>query len=82
MHEFKPDWCMAPSETLREWFREAGSVVPDSIMIREVLERKPLTSEHAGMLEACTGVTAQFWLNLERNYREGLAAGLTDASDT
>lgn len=48
--------------------------------IQEVLDRKPLTPAHAGLLHHGTGVSARFWLALEHNYRAGLAAGLTDVS--
>ena len=50
-------------------------------MIQEVLDRKPLTREHAELLHVVTRVSVQFWLNYEHNYRAGLAAGLTDVSD-
>ena len=94
-HEFSPDWCLAPSVTLREWLKEIGLSVrtaaacasrrPDrdvaAAMIQEVLDRKPLTREHAELLHVVTRVSVQFWLNYEHNYRAGLAAGLTDVSD-
>ena len=92
---FAPDWCLAPSETLREWLEDNGLSVrvavacaasrPDrdaaAAMVQEVLDRKPLTRQHAELLFAVTGVSVQFWLNYEHNYRAGLAAGLVDASD-
>ena len=98
-HEFKPDWCIAPSETLREWMDDnnmnarvlgASSVWlgPKSVtkehataLIQDVLDRKPLTVAHAQALARGTGIDVRFWLALEHNYRAGLAAGLTDASD-
>jgi hypothetical protein len=89
------DWCIAPSETLKEWMEDNG-VPPRLIaavhgrarhaealsLVTEVLDRKPLTEAHAAALERGTFIPARFWLALERNYRAGLAAGLTDASDT
>lgn len=93
-HEFKPDWCLAPSVALQEWLDEthlspsvlatacAGRARKDEALalITDVLERKPLTRMHAKVLARGTGVSAQFWLNFEHNYRAGLAAGLTDTS--
>ena len=49
-------------------------------LIREVLDRKPLTAEHATTLARGTRVPTYFWLNMEHSYRAGLAAGLTDAT--
>ncbi len=94
-HEFNPDWCLAPSECLKELLRENG-ISPHTLaiacggkahldlaltLINDVLARKPLTQAHATMLaRAPVGPPAQFWLNFEHNYRAGLAAGLTDTS--
>ena len=93
-HAFKPDWCLAPAATLREWLDENGlsprvavaGGVPRhrrdeaAAMIEQVLDRQPLTGEHARILEKGTGIPARFWLALEHNYRAGLAAGLTDVT--
>ena len=49
-----------------------------AVLIQEVLDRKPLTANHATALARGTGVPVYFWLNLEHSYRAGLAAGLTD----
>ena len=95
-YRFCPDWTIAPSEALREWMEER-SISPDVLavaawgrdrkaealgLIEDVLARRPLGPEHAGVLQFGTGISATFWLNYEHNYRAGLAAGLTDASDT
>jgi hypothetical protein len=93
--QFRPDWCCAPSGTLRKWLDENGlspealAVVCDDpprkhlalALIREVLDRKPLRAVHADYLERGTGISERFWLARERHYREGLAAGLKDVSD-
>ncbi len=94
-YEFRPDWCMAPAAPLREWLDENGlsprvavAMVPchrrdEAVtMIEQVLDRQPLTDEHARVLEQGTGIPARFWLALEHSYRAGLAAGLTDVTDT
>lgn len=94
--EFRPDWCMAPDAPLREWMADnnlrlsvlavmcAGRARRDEAMalIQEVLDRKPLLPLHAEMLARGTGVSVKFWLAYEHNYRAGLAAGLTDVSES
>ena len=50
-------------------------------LIDDVLARRPLTEEHARCLERGTQIPVRFWLTFEHNYRAGLAAGLTDASE-
>ena len=56
----------------------AVTKVRAAALIQEVLDRKPLTAEHATTLARGTGVPTYFWLNMEHSYRAGLAAGLTD----
>ena len=86
---------MAPSALLSEWIKESG-VRPYLIaacwsrdrerkdaaqaLVQEVLDRKPLTEDHAAVLERGTFIPARFWLALEHNYRAGLAAGLKDCT--
>jgi hypothetical protein len=96
-HEFRPDWCIAPAEHLREWMEDNG-VKPRLIaaiwsgrdeerktaalaLVQDVLDRKPLTETHAAVLARGTFIPARFWLGLETNYRNGLAAGLKDVTD-
>jgi|SRR6266498_839840 len=96
-HEFKPDWCMAPSVCLAELMKESGisaEVLAVActgrahrdealVLINDVLARRPLTRAHADMLaRAPHSPSSQFWLNYEHNYRAGLAAGLKDVSDS
>jgi hypothetical protein len=92
---FTPNWVLAPSETLKDWLSENGmsprvlavacggkNRKPEALaLITEVLERKPLTEDHAKSLARGTFIPARMWLALESNYRAGLAAGLTDASE-
>ena len=47
-------------------------------LIEQVLDCRPLGEAHAAVLEAGTGIPAAFWLACEADYRDGLAAGLTD----
>lgn len=95
LYEFDPDWVIAPSETLREWIDKmglrtvqvaaacAGKERKEYVaqLLQDVLDRKPLTNEHALALQLVTSVSAQFWCNYEHNYRVGLAAGKKDISD-
>ena len=94
-HKFDPDWTIAPAETLQEWLGEnhlsvrvlavacggRARMAETVALIEDVLARRPLTAEHARVLAIGTGIAARFWQNFEHNYRAGLAAGLTDASD-
>lgn len=93
-HEFSPDWTIAPAETLREWMGEHGITrarmgarfgqgdlalgLRAHLLLHDVLERRPLLEQHAEILERGTGIPARAWLNLERQYREDLAAGRKD----
>lgn len=92
--EFTPDWCLAPAATLREWLDYHG-LDPDLLAaacappdmrrqladnLRGVLLRKPLNDWTAIMLQVGTGVSAQFWHNIEARYRQGLADGLKDVT--
>lgn len=93
-HEWRPDWCIAPSATLEEWMTEHHTDVPvlaetaagqqkardAARQIRAVLDRHPLTEAHARVLEAGTAIPARMWLALEHDYRAGLAAGLADTT--
>jgi hypothetical protein len=95
LHEFRPDWTLAPAVVLRHWIRETG--VPARtiafvaggrerhgealVLVQEVLDRKPLTEAHAAVLARGTHVLARMWLALEHNYRAGLAAGLKDVTE-
>jgi len=91
---FSPDWCVAPAVTLRDWMTEHGvtvrwlmsecaedgNLLGAYFLIKDVLGRRPLTGQHAAALERATGISAQFWLGYERNYRDDLAAGRTDTT--
>jgi hypothetical protein len=91
---FNPDWTLAPAALLAEWMEEhdlsrgqlairCGRGIADlkaALIIGDVLDRKPLLPSYAEMLERGTGISAAFWLNYERNYREGLAAGRKDVT--
>lgn len=77
-HPFRPDWRVAPGETILD-------CLIDRRMSRNQLGRKmklpmskvrplftgdaELTPDIAERLEQALGVPAQFWLNLEAQYR-------------
>ena len=93
MSEFSPDWTLAPAAALAEWMRDNGltlgmlatrcghgdadEVEGLALLIRDVLDRKPLLAAHAEMLERGTGIPGRTWLNYERIYRADLARGDT-----
>jgi plasmid maintenance system antidote protein VapI len=89
VNTFEPDWVVKPGETLREWCEDNGlsaqvAAVACRRMKLETFEgildgSIPITPVLAGALQAGTGVPARLWLNLERAYREGLAAGRVEA---
>jgi len=89
-HRFTPDWCVPPGATLREWMQEHGQRRDraaracrrmDPRRFQRILDgTEPITPELAGALQAGTGIAAKFWLNLERDYREGIGAGRTVAA--
>jgi plasmid maintenance system antidote protein VapI/DNA-binding XRE family transcriptional regulator len=81
---FDPDWVISPGETLRDWIDENGLTVRSTATVcgRMPVERlarildgkQPITRKDAAALAHGTGIPAQLWLNLERQFREGLAA--------
>lgn len=97
LYEFDPDWCMRPGVHLRELMDYAGlkgdmgtRMVAkisglDASVIEGILSGKTrITKKIAERLATGTqplAISAQFWLNLECQYREGLKAGKADISD-
>lgn len=95
MHEFDPDWTLAPAALLREWLEQGGMSADDLAatalartqgkyqalpLVRAVLACEPLGDAHAAVLEAGTKIPARTWLNWEVSYRDGLARGRTDVT--
>ena len=87
MNEFKPDYCVAPGEYLRECM-EMSDAHHDAVTaalgmtdaeIDSLLDgRMLLTEAIAAKLDCATGVPARLWFHLERQYREDLKMGLKD----
>lgn len=95
-HLFDPDWCIHPGETLREWLEDAKvppyAFAHVAQLDREYVESLvnckrgtrigKKAAEHIayGCSVIGVGPSAQFWRNLEANYRDGLKRGKTDTS--
>jgi plasmid maintenance system antidote protein VapI len=85
--KFDPDWVVAPGETLREWRLDNGlptsaaatacAQMPLELYAAVEAGDEPITENVALGLEHGTQIPAFLWLNLERAYRAGLAAGKT-----
>ncbi len=82
---FDPDWCSAPGDTLRD-ILEHKRLSPDNLAALTQLDRTTvdgllagdveLTWDIARRLEMALGASAQFWINREADYRDGLRRGL------
>ena len=82
-NEYHPDEVSPPGETLVEVLEERGLSQADLAermgrpkkTINEIVKGKAaITPETALQLERVLGIPAEFWNNLERNYREHLAS--------
>lgn len=83
---FDPDWVVHPGATLREWRKEKGLTIAQAAALCvvtpehfEEIERGLVAygEADAARLAHGTGSTREFWMNRERTFREGLAAGKT-----
>jgi HTH-type transcriptional regulator / antitoxin HigA len=81
-NEYRPEEVSLPGETLAEVLEEHGLSQADLAermgrpkkTINEIVKgRAAVTPETALQLEHVLGIPAEFWNNLERNYREHLA---------
>ncbi len=81
-YPFKPDYAVAPGETLREAMETLRISVADlasrtsvsPARIRGILRgTAPMTPYMAGKLSRTMGISARMWLRLEANYRRDLA---------
>jgi len=81
--KFNPDYAVPPGVTLKEcinadnWARE--SVIAAWIRKTDLSEfysgKEPITEELAEILEFYLDPPKEFWLTLEKNYRDALARG-------
>lgn len=79
---FQPNYAVPPGETLKETLNSVGMTQAELAertgrpkkTVNEIITGKAaITSETALQLERVFGISASFWNNLERNYREVLA---------
>jgi plasmid maintenance system antidote protein VapI len=86
MYAFDPDWVVPPGDLLKEALDERG--MDEAAFARRVgltvgnmrlllIGDLALTEEMARRFEIELGIHARLWINLERNYREGLSQGKT-----
>lgn len=96
-YKFDPDWCLRPGVILRDMMDDSGLVGRMGVRMvarlanldEETVEgilsgKRRITKQIAARLATGTqplAISAQFWLNLERAYRDGLKAGKKDISD-
>jgi HTH-type transcriptional regulator / antitoxin HigA len=83
--KFDPDWVISPGETLRDWIDENRLSVRSTATVcgrmpverlRRILDgRQRITRKDADALAVGTRIPARLWLNLERQFRQGLAEG-------
>lgn len=87
-YPFDPDWVIHPGDILRDEleFRAKGLAMStwasvfgiDTRVFWGVLDgSEPVTDEIAERLSRVMGTSPAVWRNLERAFREGLAAGKT-----
>ena len=83
INQFRPDYAVLPGDTLKETLDALGmsqAVLAERTdttekTISEIIQGKTaITPETALQLEKVLNIPAHFWNNLERNYRESLAA--------
>jgi plasmid maintenance system antidote protein VapI len=81
---FDPDWVVAPGEMLAEWARDSELTAHQAAQrvdlhienyMALLVGELALTNDVAGRLAVGTGISARMWLNMERIFRAGLAAG-------
>lgn len=81
-NQFVPDYAIPPGETLFDTIEALGMSQAElsertgrpKKTINEIIKGKaPITPDTALQLERVLGVSAAFWNNLEKNYRETLA---------
>lgn len=81
---WEPDWVLRPGEVISDYLTEMGGSVealasasglPVDVLQGIVDGDDPITDDIARSLYRGTGLSPEFWLNLERTYRDGLAQG-------
>lgn len=91
-YPFEPDWVVHPGATLKEELEERAKGIgfPTWAKILHLTPEQlqgifdgtePITEDIANRIAHGLGTGAHIWLNLERAYRSGLAAGKTWIKD-
>ncbi len=88
--KWDPNWVVSPGETLLDWMEENGLVVNERPLVPLMAKVCSLTPKelqgilegklHIGTVRAAklavgTRIPARLWLNLERQFRQGLGEG-------
>lgn len=81
---FKPNWRVPPGETIKDAIEERGLTradLADRLGLNRLQTGRlltgtiPLTPDIARRLQDTLGISAQFWLNMEANYRKPIEGG-------
>lgn len=88
-YPFDPDWCMRPGVMLEELMSDMGLskrmlakvCLTDVATIDGILDGTVQIDAQVSAQLSLLGISRTFWLNWERTYRAGLAAGKIDVSD-
>jgi plasmid maintenance system antidote protein VapI len=85
VHPLIPDWVACPGEILRAWIVETGFPrhlaetvyeIPHDTLDRVLDGAQELDTILATKLTRMTRIPETYWLDLEKTYRAGIAAGL------
>lgn len=83
-HRWDPNYICCPGEILQEWIDEMKADTQEVAQachiylsdFRQILDgKKVITDTIAEGLYQGTGISPGMWINLEKSYRAGLAAG-------
>lgn len=78
-YEYKPDYYVIPGETLQETIEYLNMTqsefakrmgMTEQSLVRIIKGEQPITQETAQKLELVTGVSNEFWMNLEAQYHK------------
>jgi len=81
IYSYEPDYVVPPGEILLDALEERSMTqtdlakkmgLPRKAISNLIHADQPLTDTIAMKLESVLGISATFWLNLERQYRDGL----------
>ena len=85
MNTFDPQWVSAPGDSIQDILEEremsfatfiAGLGISGDEARKLIAGDFPISDQLAAKLGQLFGGSAQFWINREKHYRDGLARGL------